>query len=67
VSGAPAGTVLVTGAFGQVGRRCAEILPGDPDDDRGWSFTGFFDTTESAALLDFQRHDWSQPMAWIAE
>ena len=35
-------------------------LPGDPDDDRGWSFTGWFDTTESQALLDFQEHDWDQ-------
>jgi len=33
-------------------------LPGNPDDDRGWSFTGWFDTTESQALLDFQQHDW---------
>jgi nucleoside-diphosphate-sugar epimerase len=24
-------------------------LPGDPSDDRGWSFTGWFDTTESQA------------------
>ena len=24
-------------------------LPGDPDDDRGWSYTGWFDTTESHA------------------
>jgi nucleoside-diphosphate-sugar epimerase len=42
-------------------------LPGDPDDDRGWSFTGWFDTTEPEALLGFQRHDWSQTVAWIAE
>jgi hypothetical protein len=42
-------------------------LPGDPDDDRGWSFTGWFDTTESQALLDFQEHDWQQTMAWIGE
>ncbi len=42
-------------------------LPGDPDDDRGWSFTGWFDTTESQALLDFQRHDWSATVAWIAQ
>ena len=33
-------------------------LPGDPGDDRGWSFTGWFDTTEAQALLDFQEHDW---------
>jgi len=34
-------------------------LPGDPQDDRGWSFTGWFDTTESQALLDYQHHDWA--------
>ena len=42
-------------------------LPGDPSDDRGWSFTGWFDTTESQALLDFQQHDWDETVAWIAE
>ncbi len=42
-------------------------LRGDPDDDRGWSFTGWFDTTESQALLDFQQHNWDQTLAWIAE
>jgi nucleoside-diphosphate-sugar epimerase len=42
-------------------------LPGDPDDDRGWSFTGWFDTTESQTLLDFQHHDWSDTLAWMAE
>ena len=42
-------------------------LPGDPGDDRGWSFTGWFDTTEAQALLDFQEHDWPQTLAWIAE
>jgi nucleoside-diphosphate-sugar epimerase len=42
-------------------------LPGDPNDDRGWSFTGWFDTTEAQALLDFQEHDWRQTLAWIAE
>jgi nucleoside-diphosphate-sugar epimerase len=42
-------------------------LPGDPDDDRGWSFTGWFDTDESEALLDFQRHDWSETLSWMAE
>ena len=41
-------------------------LPGDPNDDRGWSFTGWFDTTESQALLDFQEHDWGETLAWIA-
>ncbi|OBI38727.1 NAD-dependent epimerase/dehydratase family protein [Mycobacterium colombiense] len=42
-------------------------LPGDPADDRGWSFTGWYDTTEAQALLDFQEHDWSQTLAWMAE
>jgi hypothetical protein len=72
-------TVLITGAFGQVGKRCTEILlsrgrtvvamdlPGDPDDDRGWSFTGWYDTTESEALLDYQKNEWSDTVAWVAE
>jgi nucleoside-diphosphate-sugar epimerase len=42
-------------------------LPGDPGDDRGWSFTGWFDTSESQALLDFQEHDWHQTVAWLGE
>lgn len=42
-------------------------LPGDPGDDRGWAFTGWFDTTEAQALLDFQHHDWPDTVAWIAE
>ncbi|MBB3602944.1 nucleoside-diphosphate-sugar epimerase [Mycolicibacterium sp. BK556] len=41
-------------------------LPGDPDDDRGWSFTGWYDTTESQALLDFQEHPWPETVAWVA-
>lgn len=41
-------------------------LPGDPDDDRGWSFTGWYDTTESQALLDFQVHSWPETVAWVA-
>jgi nucleoside-diphosphate-sugar epimerase len=45
----------------------AASLPGDPGDDRGWSFTGWYDTTEAEAMLDFQEHDWHQTMAWIAE
>jgi nucleoside-diphosphate-sugar epimerase len=42
-------------------------LPGDPGDDRGWSFTGWYDTTEAQTLLDFQEHDWNETLAWIAE
>ncbi|MCX2931624.1 NAD(P)-dependent oxidoreductase [Mycobacterium sp. CVI_P3] len=41
-------------------------LPGDPDDERGWSFTGWYDTTESQALLDFQEHPWPETVAWVA-
>jgi nucleoside-diphosphate-sugar epimerase len=42
-------------------------LPGNPADDRGWSFTGWFDTTESQRLLDYQEHDWQQTLAWVTE
>lgn len=42
----------------------AASLPGDPDDEGGWSFTGWFDTTESQELLDFQRHDWPATVEW---
>lgn len=42
-------------------------LPGDPEDDRGWSFTGWFDTAESQALLDFQRHTWAETVQWVAD
>jgi nucleoside-diphosphate-sugar epimerase len=42
-------------------------LPGDPDDDRGWGLTDWFDTTEAQQLLDFQKHDWHETLAWIAE
>ncbi|OBJ56664.1 NAD(P)-dependent oxidoreductase [Mycobacterium sp. 1423905.2] len=42
-------------------------LPGDPDDDRGWSFTGWFDTTESEALLEYQQHNWADTVEWISE
>ncbi|MGI5218790.1 NAD-dependent epimerase/dehydratase family protein [Nocardia sp. CA-290969] len=41
-------------------------LPGDPADDGGWAFTGWFDTTESQALLDFQQHSWPDTVAWVA-
>lgn len=41
-------------------------LPGNPEDDRGWAFTGWFDTAESQALLDYQEHDWPDTVAWVA-
>jgi nucleoside-diphosphate-sugar epimerase len=51
--------------IGRLGPKAS--LPGDPEDDRGWAFTGWFDTTESQALLDYQHHDWAQTVAWVAE
>jgi D-erythronate 2-dehydrogenase len=45
----------------------AASLPGDPDDDRGWSFTGWFDAREAQALLGFQEHDWQDTVAWVAD
>jgi nucleoside-diphosphate-sugar epimerase len=57
--------VMAAVGLGRLGPSAS--LPGDPSDDRGWSFTGWFDTTESQALLGFQEHDWHQTLAWIAE
>jgi nucleoside-diphosphate-sugar epimerase len=57
--------MMETMGIGRLGPSAS--LPGDPDDDRGWAFTGFFDTTESQALLDFQQHPWTQTRAWIGE
>ena len=31
------------------------------------SFTGWFDTAESQALLDYQEHDWPATLAWVAD
>jgi nucleoside-diphosphate-sugar epimerase len=59
------GDLMTAVGLGRLGPSAS--LPGDPDDDRGWSFTGWFDTTESQALLDFQEHDWQETLAWIAE
>jgi UDP-glucose 4-epimerase len=59
------GDLMTAVGLGRLGPSAG--LPGDPDDDRGWSFTGWYDTTESQALLDFQEHDWPETMAWIAE
>jgi nucleoside-diphosphate-sugar epimerase len=60
-----AGDLMSAVGLGRLG--ASANLPGDPDDDRGWSFTGWFDTTESQALLDFQQHSWDQTLAWIGE
>lgn len=57
--------LMAAAGLGRLGASAS--LPGDPDDDRGWSFTGWYDTTEAQALLDFQEHDWSQTLSWIAQ
>jgi nucleoside-diphosphate-sugar epimerase len=41
-------------------------LPGDPDDDRGWGLTDWFDTSETQRLVEFQQHPWSETLAWLA-
>lgn len=41
-------------------------LPGDPEDDQGWGLTDWFDTTETQRLLEFQEHNWSETLAWLA-
>ncbi len=52
-------------AFG-LGRVGPDLnLPGDPEDDRGWSFTDWFDTTRSQELLEYQEHSWSDTLAWV--
>jgi nucleoside-diphosphate-sugar epimerase len=56
--------IMAAIGIGRLGRSAG--LPGDPGDDRGWAFTGWFDTTESQALLGYQEHDWPDSVAWIA-
>jgi nucleoside-diphosphate-sugar epimerase len=55
--------VLDAVGIGRVGP--STNLPGNPDDDYGWSFTDWFDTTESQALLGFQAHHWSDTLQWV--
>jgi len=57
--------LMAANGLGRLGPSAS--LPGDPDDDRGWSFTGWYDTSEAEALLDFQEHNWRQTLAWIGE
>ncbi len=54
-------------AFGLGALGPGASLPGDPDDEDGWSFTGWFDTSESQALLEFQQHSWPQTVDWVAD
>jgi UDP-glucose 4-epimerase len=51
-----------------LGRVGADVnLPGDPDDDDGWSMTDWFDTAESQRLLDYQQHRWDDTLTWVRE
>ncbi|MEM6108659.1 NAD(P)-dependent oxidoreductase [Mycobacterium sp. 050272] len=59
------GDLMTAVGLGRLGPSAG--LTGDPDDDRGWSFTGWYDTTEAQALLDFQEHDWQQTMDWVSK
>lgn len=52
--------VMQAMGIGRLGPSVA--LPGDPDDDRGWFLTDWFDTSEARALLDFQQHTWQQTL-----
>ncbi|WP_372758212.1 NAD-dependent epimerase/dehydratase family protein [Litorivivens sp.] len=42
-------------------------LPGDPDDEYGWSFTDWYDTRQAQATLNFQQHNWDETRAWVAD
>lgn len=50
---------------GAIGPRA--FLPGDPNDDRGWGLTDWFDTREAQEHLGFQQHGWSDTQAWVAD
>ncbi|MFP5340343.1 MAG: NAD(P)-dependent oxidoreductase, partial [Gammaproteobacteria bacterium] len=56
--------VMEAAGIGRLGPTAG--LPGDPGDDRGWGLTDWFDTTEAERLLEFQKHDWSDTLAWLA-
>lgn len=43
----------------------AASLPGDPDDDLGWSFTNWFDIGDAQDVLQFQQHRWDETLAWL--
>jgi hypothetical protein len=42
-------------------------LPGDPNDDRGWSMTDWYDTAESQRLLEYQQHNWDDTLTWVRD
>ncbi|MEW5808738.1 MAG: NAD(P)-dependent oxidoreductase [Actinomycetota bacterium] len=56
--------LLTAFGVGPLGRSAS--LPGDRADERGWAFTGWFDTAEAQSLLQFQRHRWAETTDWMA-
>ncbi len=56
--------VMLEMGIGRLGP-CAG-LPGNPDDDRGWGLTDWFDTTEAQQLLAFQQHNWHETLEWLS-
>lgn len=51
--------------IGRLGKGAS--LPGNPDDEFGWSFTDWYDTSQSQEVLNYQRHHWEQTRQWVAE
>lgn len=49
--------------IGRLGSQAS--LPGNPNDELGWSFTDWFDTRESQAILKYQQHEWQETKEWI--
>lgn len=41
-------------------------LPGNPDDDMGWSFTDWFDIGDAQDVLQFQQHRWEDTLTWLS-
>ncbi len=56
--------VMAVMGIGRLGDKVS--LPGDPNDELGWSFTDWYDTREAEAVLQFQKHNWSETLEWIA-
>jgi hypothetical protein len=50
--------------IGRLGNNAS--LPGNPEDDQGWSFTDWYDTEEAEAVLKFQKHQWQETLQWVA-
>ncbi|WP_317928639.1 NAD(P)-dependent oxidoreductase [Halioxenophilus sp. WMMB6] len=56
--------LMATMGIGRLGHEHG--LKGDPDDDDGWAFTGWFDTSDAERVLKFQKHNWSDTCQWLA-